>query len=517
MSNETIHDNLPDVQSEPVEKMMTEIGPLRYFLLTTLAATLIPPVILLVPILVAGCFSLALIVTVPTLIVLWKFAGWMKNRVVPRFHAALLEDRLPKNAFVLYSPVFLPFLYVLAVTACGFSGAWDSMIARTNFFLWALAPYIVIVMPAVIATVLGAGIEVVPAGPLLATFFAMVGGAFYLYKYSPRRKGHLPAVVGLCALCVAFVAVIVQVHGRMREYSLSNDYAVDKVQDETDLRPYIPFSTDNKLETVEGEVRLHIKSKHPRLHGALALYPVYAAAAQEAYKNITANEAEQIVRGGTSPKAFSALIEGGADMVFMLRPSEKQFKEAEAAGKTLTVTPIGREAFVFFVSSANPVDRLSSDQIREIYSKQITNWRELGGKNKKILPFQRPEGSGSQTAMQRFMDDRPLARPIKEEYQELMGGIVNRVADYRNYANSIGYSFRYYVEGMFKHDGVKLLAVDGIEPSPNNIRNGTYPLTGEMAIVTAGSENQHVPELIEWFLSPPGQELIERVGYVSLH
>jgi len=204
-------------------------------------------------------------------------------------------------------------------------------------------------------------------------------------------------------------------------------------------------------------------------------------------------------------------------MVFMLQPSEKQWNEAESKGVKLLVTKIGYEAFVFFVSRTNPVDSLTADQIRNIYSKRITRWSEAGGKNEKILPFQRPEGSGSQTMMIRFMDGVPLAKPQKEEFQISMGGIINRVADYRNYGNSIGFSFRYYVEGMFRHDGVKLLQINGIEPTVENIQNGSYPLIGQIVVVTtAGNTNPNVPKLINWFLSPQGQDLIERVGYISL-
>lgn len=130
--------------------------------------------------------------------------------------------------------------------------------------------------------------------------------------------------------------------------------------------------------------------------------------------------------------------------------------------------------------------------------------------------FQRPEGSGSQTMMLKVMGDVPLANPQQEEFQQSMGGIVNRVADYRNYGNSIGFSFRYYVEGMFKHDGVKLLKINGIEPTVENIQSGKYPLIGEMMIITAGSENPNVQKLTDWFLSPQGQELVEKVGYVPL-
>jgi len=202
-------------------------------------------------------------------------------------------------------------------------------------------------------------------------------------------------------------------------------------------------------------------------------------------------------------------------MIFMAPPSEKQLKRAKDKGIELVITPIGYEALVFFVSTVNPVDGLSLDQIRDIYSKKTTRWNDVGGTHERILPFQRPEGSGSQTAMLRMMGDVPLSPPLRQEFRETMGGIVTDVADYRNYGNAIGFSFRYYVEGLFKHDGVKLLHIDGIAPTIETIQNGTYPLIGELVIIyRADNTNPNVPKLTEWFLSPQGQQLVRDIGYV---
>ena len=87
------------------------------------------------------------------------------------------------------------------------------------------------------------------------------------------------------------------------------------------------------------------------------------------------------------------------------------------------------------------------------------------------MAFQRPENSGSQTVMEnKVMSGIQMALPLEEEYYEFMGGIVNGVANYRNYKNSIGYSFRYYVTGMNKNDNIRLLSINGVEPSKENIK-----------------------------------------------
>jgi phosphate transport system substrate-binding protein len=293
---------------------------------------------------------------------------------------------------------------------------------------------------------------------------------------------------------------------------------------DTDLSEYIPFEKNNKLVKIESPT-LVIESKHPIINGATALYPVYAAAVEATYRNTElrlfnprGNHAKNlVVLAGTSPKAFTSLFKFDSEMVFMAYPSEKQLKEAADKRIELVITPIGYEAFVFFVSKVNPVDDLSLDQIRDIYSKKTTRWNAVGGKREQILPFQRPEGSGSQTAMLRLMGDVPMAPPKKEESRGMMGEIVSDVADYRNYGNAIGFSFRYYVEGLFKHDGVKLLKINGVDPMIENIQNKSYPLIGELVIISRKDcTNPNVQKLTNWFLSPQGQKLVRDVGYVPL-
>ena len=172
---------------------------------------------------------------------------------------------------------------------------------------------------------------------------------------------------------------------------------------------------------------------------------------------------------------------------------------------------------MFFVHTDNPVDGLTSDQIRAIYTKRIVNWKEVGGRDEKILPFQRPQGSGSQTAFERkVMRDAPLPPPLREEFARGMGGVIQRVAAYHNSSQAIGYSFRVYTSAMNAGNGIKLLKIDGVAPTREHIRSGEYPYTVDLYAATAGTANPNVPALVAWFLGAQGQELIDATGYVSL-
>ncbi|MDR3265105.1 MAG: substrate-binding domain-containing protein [Synergistaceae bacterium] len=275
---------------------------------------------------------------------------------------------------------------------------------------------------------------------------------------------------------------------------------------------------------------LHLSEDLPRLDGATSFYPVYRTIAREVYPgNVNRKDFLSVSR---TDEAYNRLIRGEADLIFVLQPSDGQLRDARDAGVELRLTPIAKEAFVFFVSERNPASNLSIGQIQEIYLKKITNWKEVGGDDEKILPFQRPENSGSQTAMlKEVMKGKELPAPLRAEYSGTMGGTVRRVAEYRDYPGAIGYSFRFFTLNMVlysteygynsslreKAEGrVRLLSVDGIAPTVENIRNGSYPFTTDVFVATAGTKNPHVQELIDWILSPEGQALIEKVGYVGI-
>lgn len=279
---------------------------------------------------------------------------------------------------------------------------------------------------------------------------------------------------------------------------------------------YHPFQDGNRLVRITNPA-IRINRDHPRLDGATAVYPVYAAAVQAIYSHTDKRSIQNIVTSSTTPKAYDRLIAGETDLIFVAQPSREQRARAEAAGRPLQLTPIAREAFVFFVHADNPVDGLTSEQIRAIYTKKITNWKEVGGRDEPIIPFQRPAGSGSQTALELkvMQGEKPVA-PLREEVAKGMGGVIQRVASYQNSSRAIGYSFRVYATTLTPEKEIKFLEIDGVAPTRETIRAAAYPYTVDIYAATAGTDNPHVPGLLAWFLGPQGQGLIDETGYVSL-
>ncbi|MBE5939692.1 MAG: phosphate ABC transporter substrate-binding protein, PhoT family [Lachnospiraceae bacterium] len=271
-----------------------------------------------------------------------------------------------------------------------------------------------------------------------------------------------------------------------------------------ELDKYLPFDEDSLIAALDGEASLKLTENLPVVDGAAAIYPVYSAFVNAVYPkesvsfdgtNFTENSAMQYTN---TRGAYKGIVDGDVDVIFCVKPSDEQLKYAEENGVELEFVPIGREAFVFIVNKDNPVDNLSIEQLKGVYSGKYTNWSQVGGDDYIIDALQRNKGSGSQSALESFMGE--------EEIKKNPLGFMGR---------AIGFSFRYYVSGIVENGGVKMLSLDGVYPSKENISNGSYPIISDIyAVYRKDDDNQNIPILIDWILSEEGQKLVEDSGYV---
>lgn len=379
--------------------------------------------------------------------------------------------------------------------------------------------------------------------PLYVTEAAGVVGAVLYFVIVARLSGYLsPKAKRIMGWAVAAMTVLALIYVGAGLYKDNLDIVEGQMRDSM-LGSYEPFRENSRAVKLEKPAGLQLtaqEARRLRLDGATALYPVYAGFVQAVYPEkeypvydpVYASaypEADdengygQITCSGTT-EAYERLLAGKTDMIFVAGPSDAQLQRAEELGMELHMTPVGKEAFVFFVNSKNPVENLTVEQIRGIYSGEITNWKEVGGRNRSIRAFQRAEDSGSQTALQRLMGDIPLMEPEEEDRITAMDGIVRDVADYRNYRNALGFSFRFYCTEMMKEGNIKLLALDGVEPTKETIQDGSYPSANCFYAVTASKKGEPAPEnsreemkkFIRWILSEEGQRVVEETGYVAV-
>ncbi len=262
---------------------------------------------------------------------------------------------------------------------------------------------------------------------------------------------------------------------------------------------------------------------YPRVDGSTATHPL-SIAFTEAFTG--ANVTPELMPISKTHQAYLNLIAGDVDLILVTSPSEDELAAARAARVQLEVIPVVREGFVFITNAGNPVTSLTVDQLRDIYAGRITNWAEVGGPSSPITAYQRPENSGSQTGM---LDLVMHGTPMMEAPQNVviagMQETVDVIATYENSSGALGYSYYYFVTAMYgdlaagnAQDGVRLLSVDGVAPTPETIRSGAYPLTSAYYIVINKASPAGSPArvLAEAMLSTYGQRVAQRAGYVPI-
>ena len=297
---------------------------------------------------------------------------------------------------------------------------------------------------------------------------------------------------------------------------LANNFSSASQSKMIDVAKYLPHNESSDLARIDSSLKL--TEDLPVLDGAAALVPVYASIVNAVYPEGSVTYVggefsddnyygenfapDSKMQYKNTVRGYKAIVDGDTDILFCAAPSEEQKMYAEEQRVELVYVPVGLEAFVFFVNEKNPVDSLTVEQIRSIYAGEYTNWSDVGGANRVINPVTRLAGSGSQSAMDAFMGERKTA---PKSPLAIFGG-------------SIGFSFRYYMDGIVGNESVKMIALNGVYPSAENIRNGTYPVIARFyAIYRADNDNPNIPVLIDWILSDEGQTLIEQSGYVRIH
>ncbi len=261
-----------------------------------------------------------------------------------------------------------------------------------------------------------------------------------------------------------------------------------------------------------------VLDEYPKIDGSTATIPLSEAVAGKVL-SMDVEEARQYIVHNTTHNAYVNLLDEKADVIFVTSPSEEELALAEEKNIKMEVIPIVNEGFVFFINEKNPVKSLTLQQVRDIYAGKITNWKEIGGQDKQIVAYQRPENSGSQTGMLDLVisKDEIMDPPLEQVIAE-MGQIIDAVAVYSNEQDAIGYSYYYFATDMWKNEKVRLLAIDGIEPNQETIGNRTYPIMTAYYAVLRSDEpaDSNARKLVEWILSEQGQKTVEEAGYVGL-
>jgi phosphate transport system substrate-binding protein len=239
--------------------------------------------------------------------------------------------------------------------------------------------------------------------------------------------------------------------------------------------------------------------------------------------------------------SYLRLIKGQEDLIYECRlPSEDERRLMKKEGVELRHSPIALDAFVFLRHTDNPVQGLSAQQVRDIYTAakegggRIENWSEVGGPKRPIHAYVRNRNSGSQeTMLSLVMKDCEIIKGRSMVAYGMMGPYNLMFAD----KAGLGFTFYYYqryMSPMPRRSGkagknvrqqaakprtpVRMLAIDGVRPTRSSIARRRYRWVTEVYAVTRKdlAADHPAAKLRDWLLTAEGQKVIAETGYVPI-
>lgn len=254
------------------------------------------------------------------------------------------------------------------------------------------------------------------------------------------------------------------------------------------------FTYDNKVITVKGSDTMVILAQR------------WAEKYMESNPGITIQ-----VTGGGSGIGLAALINGSTDIANASRPMKPSEREKlKQRYNSLGVeVKTAKDGLSVYLNEKNSVKELSIQQIKDIYTGKITNWKDVGGKDAKIIVYGRENSSGTYVY---FKDNVLGGEDFTSKMQSMPGtsAVVNAIV---KDANSIGFGGAAYAKGI-KFAAVKKDASSkAYIPTEENIKSGNYPITRYLYLYLKTRPSGEMKDYIDWILSAEGQSIVTKVGY----
>jgi len=220
------------------------------------------------------------------------------------------------------------------------------------------------------------------------------------------------------------------------------------------------------------------------------------------------------VTGGGSGVGISAIIDGTTDIAQSSRPMKMDEKmKLQEAGKAVKEVVVAYDALAVITNPSNPVKKMTREQIEGIFTGKITNWKQVGGQDAKIVAYSRESSSGTYE----FFKDNVLAKKNYASSCLLMpatGAIVQSVSQT---AGAIAYVGLAYLTNKVHAVGISYdKGKTFIEPTSENAKNKSYPVTRKLYYYFLTKSEKTYKPLIDFILSAEGQKIVDEVGYVSL-
>lgn len=173
-------------------------------------------------------------------------------------------------------------------------------------------------------------------------------------------------------------------------------------------------------------------------------------------------------------------------------------------------TKIATDAIAIITNTKNNLDDLTQQQIQDIFTGKITNWKQVGGEDAQIHVITREAGSGTRDAIEKLLMNNT---DFKSDaiVQSSTGSLIKTV---ESDPNAIGYAS---LSDLKKDNNVKQLKVNGITPTPETIKNQEYIIQRPFLLLTNSTPSNSTQQFINWILSDDGQEIVKQEGLIPIN
>ena len=229
----------------------------------------------------------------------------------------------------------------------------------------------------------------------------------------------------------------------------------------------------------------------------------------EAFKAENPDLTFEIAAEGSST-GVKAIITDTADIGMSSRDvKEKEIAEAKSNGVDMQTIVVAKDAIAVIINEKNPITKLTKDQVGAIFTGKVANWAAVGGKPGDISGYTRNTSSGTYKVFQELAMN-------EEDYgdqTQKMAGNEQIAAEVAKNVNGIGYVGLAYIDTP----GIKVVLVDGVEPTNENVNNGSYVLARPLYYLSNGEPTGLAKKFVDFSLGPKGQKIVADIHFVPVN
>ncbi|MBJ6363783.1 phosphate ABC transporter substrate-binding protein PstS family protein [Paenibacillus sp. GCM10012307] len=242
--------------------------------------------------------------------------------------------------------------------------------------------------------------------------------------------------------------------------------------------------------------------------GSSALQPLVEQASKKFMEKSEYSKITVLVQGGGSGTGLTQVAEGQSDIGNSDIFAEEKFKDADASkAEALVDHQVGVVAMAAVVNPAVGLDNLTKQQLVDIFTGKVQNWKEIGGADQKIVLVNRPASSGTRKTFEKYalgQSTEDLPGAIQEESS---GNVKKLIAET---PGAIGYLALSYLD-----QSVTAVKYEGVEAIEDNVVDGKYPVWAYQHMYTKGEPNEVVKAFLDYMTSPEVQDNdVVELGYI---